>query len=86
MFDIFGRTEERRMERRLRDEYIARMERLADGLTAETHPVAVDLALVPEQIRGYGHVKEANVERAEARVKALEEQLRNPDAAKRAAE
>ncbi|WP_281684352.1 indolepyruvate ferredoxin oxidoreductase family protein [Thalassobaculum salexigens] len=85
-FDIFGRTDERRMERRLRDEYIARMERLADGLSPQTHPVAVDLALVPEQIRGYGHVKEAHVERAEAKVKALEEQLRNPDAARKAAE
>jgi indolepyruvate ferredoxin oxidoreductase len=84
--DIFGRTDERKMERRLRDEYIARMERLADGLSAQTHPVAVDLALVPEQIRGYGHVKEAHVERAEAKVKALEEQLRNPDAARKAAE
>lgn len=74
------------MERRLRDEYLARMERLADTLTPETHAVAVDLALVPEQIRGYGHVKEAHVERAEAKVKALEEQLRNPEAARKAAE
>jgi indolepyruvate ferredoxin oxidoreductase len=74
------------MERRLRDEYIARMRRLADGLSAETHAVAVDLALVPEQIRGYGHVKEAHVARAEATVKELEARLRNPDAAQRAAE
>jgi indolepyruvate ferredoxin oxidoreductase len=86
MWDIFGKTEERRMERRLRDEYIARMRRLADGLSAETHAVAVDLALVPEQIRGYGHVKEAHVARAEATVKELEARLRNPDAAQRAAE
>ncbi len=84
--DIFGRTEERRMERRLREEYIARIEGLLAGLTADTHPIAVELAMVPEQIRGYGHVKEAHVARAEARTKTLEAQLRDPAAAKAAAE
>ena len=85
-FDIFGRTEERRMERRLREEYIARIDGLLDSLSAETHPIAVELAMVPEQIRGYGHVKEAHVARAEARVQALEAQLKDPQAAKTAAE
>ena len=63
-FDPFGRSEERKMERRLRDEYVATVEEIVARLTPETHGIAVELAGVPEQIRGFGHVKERNVERA----------------------
>ncbi|MFA7585155.1 MAG: indolepyruvate ferredoxin oxidoreductase family protein [Novosphingobium sp.] len=64
--DIFGYTEERRMERRLIDEYEQRMTLVADALTAANHALAVQIASVPAQIRGFGHVKEANVAKAEA--------------------
>ena len=63
--DIFGRTEERRAERALIVEYRADVEDLLTGLNAVNHALAVDLARIPEQIKGYGHVKDRN--RAAAR-------------------
>ena len=60
-FDIFGYTEERKMERALIVEYREMIEGLVAGLNADNHANAVALANLPEQIRGFGHVKEANV-------------------------
>jgi len=65
-FDIFGKTEERRMERGLIASYEAGLDRLVAGLTPEALPLAVKIAEVPQAIRGYGHVKEAAVETARA--------------------
>ena len=70
-FDPFGRTEERRLERRLIAEYEARVGELAQGLGADTHAVAVAIANVPAQIRGYGHVKLASLAIARARESEL---------------
>jgi indolepyruvate ferredoxin oxidoreductase len=70
-FDIFGRTEERKMERRLRDEYLARLEKLASGLTEANHSLAVEIASLPDEIRGYGHVKDKSVAAAEKKLAAL---------------
>ena len=64
-FDPFGRTAERRMERRLIADYEALLDELAAGLTADNHGLAVELASLPQRIRGFGHVKEANVQAAE---------------------
>ncbi|MDH0865672.1 indolepyruvate ferredoxin oxidoreductase family protein [Mitsuaria sp. GD03876] len=64
-FDPFGHTEERKMERQLIADYRATIDAiLAKGLTTERLPVAVDLARIPEDIRGYGHVKERHVKAA----------------------
>jgi indolepyruvate ferredoxin oxidoreductase len=65
--DVFGRSQERRLERRLRDEYEAMIDGMLPALTAQNHALAVQIASVPEQIRGYGHVKLANVTLARAR-------------------
>ncbi|MCB4859784.1 MULTISPECIES: indolepyruvate ferredoxin oxidoreductase family protein [unclassified Sphingobium] len=62
-FDIFGYTQERKMERGLIDHYEAQMQMVAARLTPANHAAAVELASLPAQIRGYGHVKEANVEK-----------------------
>jgi indolepyruvate ferredoxin oxidoreductase len=64
MWDVFGATAERRMERNLRDDYLEKMRKLADQLTPATHELAVRIAEVPDQIRGFGHVKEAAVRTA----------------------
>ncbi|MCZ8295241.1 MAG: indolepyruvate ferredoxin oxidoreductase family protein [Hylemonella sp.] len=56
-FDPFGRTEERRTERALIADYRACIEELLAGLSAANHAAAVEIARLPEQIRGYGHVK-----------------------------
>jgi indolepyruvate ferredoxin oxidoreductase len=60
--DIFGYTEERKMERALITEYRGLVAELLGGLTANNHEQAVALAALPEKIRGFGHVKEAAVE------------------------
>jgi len=65
--DPFGGTEERKMQRRLLAEYRALLDRLLAGLTAETHAVAVELAALPLEMRGFGHVLEANVAAAKAK-------------------
>ena len=66
-FDIFGRTEERRTERALIGEYESLVDELLARLAADNHDVAIALASVPEDIRGYGHVKAQHLERARAR-------------------
>ena len=62
--DIFGRTAERRMERALIGEYEAAVETLLAGLTRDNHALAVEIASLPEAIRGYGHVKAKSVDAA----------------------
>jgi indolepyruvate ferredoxin oxidoreductase len=49
------------MERALIGEYRQLVESLLPGLTAANHATAVELASLPEQIRGFGHVKEKAV-------------------------
>jgi len=66
-FDIFGYTKERKMERALIEEYKQTLTRVLDGLTPESHPLAVEIASVPEMIKGFGHVKERNRARARER-------------------
>jgi indolepyruvate ferredoxin oxidoreductase len=69
-FDVFGYTAERKMERALIKEYRDMIEALLPALDAANHAVAVELAALPEQIRGFGHVKEQAV--AEYRVRKQE--------------
>jgi indolepyruvate ferredoxin oxidoreductase len=76
--DPFGRTEERRMERQLIADYEADIELILAQLKPETLAGAIDLASVPEQIRGFGHVKAASVLQAYARRDALRRQLCAP--------
>ena len=65
--DPFGRSAERREERRWRDDYAALLEHLAATLSAERLPLALELARLPESVRGYGHVKLANLALARAK-------------------
>ena len=65
-FDLFGRTEERRRERRLIELYVDEITDIGRTLTAENHSAAIALARWPEEIRGFGRVKEAAVDAAEA--------------------
>jgi len=63
-FDPFGWTEERKMERQLRDDYLEKVVTLSEGLNKKNHELAIAIACIPDEIRGYGHVKEASVEAA----------------------
>jgi indolepyruvate ferredoxin oxidoreductase len=81
VFDPFGYTEERRFERRLIDDYKALVDRLLAGLSPATLDIAAKLAMLPEKIRGFGHVKRANAEmakREEQRLLQQFEAIRNP--------
>jgi indolepyruvate ferredoxin oxidoreductase len=60
-FDVFGYTEERKMERALIVEYRQMIEALLPVLSTESYADAVELASLPEQVRGFGHVKEKAV-------------------------
>jgi indolepyruvate ferredoxin oxidoreductase len=70
-FDMFGYTEERKHERRLIKDYEAMMSRVIAGLNADKLAAAVELAQIPDQIRGYGYVKEKSMAEAEARKSEL---------------
>jgi indolepyruvate ferredoxin oxidoreductase len=65
--DVFGKTAERAMERGLRDRYLADLDGWLDALSPATHKTLVELASLPDQIRGFGHVKEASVAVSDAK-------------------
>ena len=76
-FDPFGYTAERRMERKLIADYEALMSEIVGKLNADNHPLAVGLAVIPEKIRGFGHVKARSLTAAKADEAALLEQFRS---------
>jgi len=71
-FDPFGRTEERRTERALIQDYRASVEILLARLSKERLADAVEIARLPLEIRGFGHVKAANLAKVRAKWAALE--------------
>ena len=80
VFDIFGRTDERKMERKLLADYEGLLVELCSALTPANKPIATALAALPDKIRGFGHVKERNVHSAKAEEAALLRQFRNGEA------
>ncbi|MCD2512329.1 indolepyruvate ferredoxin oxidoreductase family protein [Comamonas endophytica] len=77
-FDVFGYTAERRTERALIEEYRADIDALLQGLSAERLALAVEIASIPEGIRGYGHVKERHLEAAREKRAQLMEAWKAP--------
>jgi indolepyruvate ferredoxin oxidoreductase len=73
--DVFGRTEMRRLERRLADDYDRDIRRLVAGLSGSDLAAAAAYAALPLEIRGYETVKLANIERYERERAALREGL-----------
>ena len=69
--DPFGRTSERRMERALIKQYEADMADILPKVTPATMDIAVAIAELPLQIRGFGPVKEANERKAAKRREEL---------------
>ncbi len=84
-FDIFGRTEERRTERALIEQYRATMDEVLLHLSPASHAAALELARIPEQIRGYGHVKERHLAAVRTTWDRLLADFRNPALAKKRA-
>ena len=83
-FDIVGMTAERRMERGLIKRYEETIAEVISHLTAESLDLAIQLASLPQDIRGYGHIKERSVEKADLRWTQLLKDFRNPAAVKTA--
>ena len=69
--DVFGYTRERRLERRLITDYEATVTRLLAGLGTDSHALAVEIAKLPLAMRGFGHIKEANIMTAKDEEKRL---------------
>jgi indolepyruvate ferredoxin oxidoreductase len=78
--DPFGRTEIRRLERELIDEYRGLVARALDSLTPATAAVVLQIVQLSDVVRGYEHIKLANVERMRARAGELLAQLDAPPA------
>jgi indolepyruvate ferredoxin oxidoreductase len=83
--DVFGHSEERRTERRLIAEYEATVAELLERLGRENHALAVEIASVPEHIRGFGHVKRRHLEDAKKKEAQLLAQFRKKRPAAKAA-
>ncbi len=84
--DPFGYTEERREERQLIADYEKLLDNILPRLTAENYQIAVALAEVPDMIRGYGHVKLENLQKARLRRDALLAEFNTPQPLQSAAE
>jgi indolepyruvate ferredoxin oxidoreductase len=76
--DLFGRTEERRTERQLVLDYERTVDELLAGLDRDRHATAVAIASIPEEIRGYGHVKMRHLKAAKAKEAELLAAFRSP--------
>jgi len=73
--DVFGYTAERRMERALVEEYRGTILSLLDKLNKDNLALAVQIAALPEKVRGFGHVKEKAVQQYRQERKVLLEKF-----------
>jgi indolepyruvate ferredoxin oxidoreductase len=71
MLDVFGGQHERRMERALVEQYVGDLRTALAVLRPDTFDAAVALAELPDMIRGFGPVKEANRHKAQEKRQAL---------------
>ncbi len=85
-WDIFGRSAERRMERQLIVDYETTMASVLAGLDHDNHAMAVNIAEVPDRIRGFGHVKEKALKLAKKNEAEMLELFRAPSKRTTAAE
>lgn len=70
------------MERQLIRDYEAILDEIADKLSPENYIHALELAKLPETIRGYGHIKDRNIDLAKRREQDLLAAFRNPSSVK----
>ncbi|WP_244434228.1 indolepyruvate ferredoxin oxidoreductase family protein [Azospirillum sp. B506] len=78
--DPFGYMAERKRERALIARYEATVAEIAERLSADRLATAVELAALPQEIRGFGPVKHRALQAVEPRWRALEQQMREPSA------
>jgi len=78
-WDVFGKTAERKTERQLIGEYQETITRQLEKMDAARYDQIVELAELPEMIKGFGHVKEANIQRYRQQQTLLEKRLLSPE-------
>lgn len=83
--DPFRFSEDRKLERRLIEDYEQMLDEVIKGLTSDTHGIAVELAALPQTIRGFGPVKQAAADAADARREELLAVFKSPVPRKHAA-
>jgi indolepyruvate ferredoxin oxidoreductase len=76
--DPFGGTRVRRQERQLLTEYIEVVDETSLALTSSNHALAVQIAELPDMVRGYEHIKLANIEAYRERLTSLRCELKRP--------
>jgi indolepyruvate ferredoxin oxidoreductase len=77
--DVFGKAAIRRQERRLIGWYRDMVESLLPELTHDNHGVAVEIAALPDGIRGFESVKERMIAETEAEAARLLEIYQRKD-------
>jgi indolepyruvate ferredoxin oxidoreductase len=75
-FDPFGWLPDRKLERQLIADYERLVDELLVRLAPDNHAVAIELAALPEQVRGFGHVKRRQLDAARRREAELLDRLR----------
>jgi len=70
-FDLFGYSNERRQERQSIDEYKSQLIRIMHKLSEDQYEIALELAQLLQQLRGFGHVKETSREKAKLKERQL---------------
>ena len=77
VFDLFGRTEERRTERQLIEDYETVVTGLLDRVTPENYAAAVEIASIPDEIYGFGHIKARQIPLAKKKEASLRAAFNN---------
>jgi indolepyruvate ferredoxin oxidoreductase len=80
-FDVFGHTQERRLERRMLADYETTLDEIVSALDLDNAPQAAELLAYPMRIRGFGHVKHENYLAAVSEAARLRENFRRQPAA-----
>ncbi|HLT99670.1 MAG TPA: indolepyruvate ferredoxin oxidoreductase family protein [Burkholderiaceae bacterium] len=71
VFDIFGWQEERRIERRVLNEFEHLLGQITEQLDLQNYALARTMVELPEMLRGFGHVKRANLAQYETEMARL---------------
>jgi indolepyruvate ferredoxin oxidoreductase len=77
-FDFMGKSDERKMERRLITDYEELMAIFENDLRPDNLDKAAELARIPQDIRGYGHVKEKSVKLMDIKRKNMIDEFKAP--------
>jgi indolepyruvate ferredoxin oxidoreductase len=63
-FDLLGYSYERKLERSIRDHYISLVKEWSKNINLDNYSNIVELAMQPEHIRGYGHIKIESIKKS----------------------